>query len=178
MAPAGDHCARRKHLISEGARDLACRANESRAVRMTNRRPIVKAPTTDASGEDDLTRLVRVIARQAAEEAFNLFRDALEARSKRGGLPRDPTELEIGPENAGTKTDPSPEQAERFLSIAEVAVRLDVSEKTVRRMIERGDLRAHPVGRLIRVAERSLAAYLGNPSTRASVIRKSNVKPR
>jgi excisionase family DNA binding protein len=130
---------------------------------MTNRRPIVKVPTTDASGEDDFTRLVRAIARQAAKEAFSLFRDALEARSLQGGLPCNPTKLEIWPENTATQTDPSPQQAGRFLSIAEVAVRLDVSEKTVRRMIERGDLRAHRVGRLIRVAERSLADCLGNP---------------
>jgi hypothetical protein len=55
---------------------------------MTNRRPIVKVPTTDASGEDDFTRLVRVIARQAAKEAFSLFRDALETRSIRRELRR------------------------------------------------------------------------------------------
>jgi len=47
------------------------------------------------------------------------------------------------------------------LSVAEVAVRLDVSPKTVRRMIDRGDLRAHRIGRLVRVGERSLADYLG-----------------
>jgi excisionase family DNA binding protein len=130
---------------------------------MTNRRPIVKVSTTDASGEDDFTRLVRVIARQAAKEAFSLFRDALETRSIQVGLPCIPTKLETGPENTATTTDPSPEQAERFLSIAEVAVRLSVSEKTVRRMINKGGLRAHRVGRLIRVSERSLANCLGDP---------------
>jgi excisionase family DNA binding protein len=130
---------------------------------MTNRRPTVKVPTTDASGEDDFTRLVRVIARQAAKEAFNLFRDVLETRSIQVGLPCNPTKLGIGPENTATKTDPSPEQTERFLSVAEVAVRLGVSEKTVRRMIYRGGLRAHRVGRLIRVSECSLADCLGNP---------------
>jgi excisionase family DNA binding protein len=130
---------------------------------MTNRRPIAKVPTTDASDEDDFTRLVRVIARQAAKEAFSLFRDALESRSIQVGLPCNPAILETGPENTATKTDPSTEQAERFLSIAAVAVRLGVSEKTVRRMIKRGGLRAHRVGRLIRVAEHSLADCLGNP---------------
>ena len=36
-------------------------------------------PAAEAGGEDDLTRLIRMIARQAAREAFNLVRDALEA---------------------------------------------------------------------------------------------------
>jgi excisionase family DNA binding protein len=130
---------------------------------MTNRRPIAKVPTAYASGEDDFARLVRVIARQAAKEAFSLFRDALETRSIQGGLPCNPAKREIRPENTATKTDPSPEQAGRLLSVAEVAVRLSVSEKTVRRMINRDGLRAHRVGRLVRVAERDLADYLGNP---------------
>jgi excisionase family DNA binding protein len=143
---------------------------------MTNRRPIVKVPTADASGEDDFTRLVRVIARQAAKEAFSLFRDALETHSIQGELPCNPAKREIRPENAATKTDPSPEQAVRFLSVAEVAVRLEVSEKTVRRMIKKGGLRAHRVGRLIRVAERSLADSLGNPCNSAIASNRSNVK--
>jgi excisionase family DNA binding protein len=129
---------------------------------MTNRRPIgVKVPTTDAGAEDDFTRLVRVIARQAAKEAFNVFRDGLETRSIQVGPPCDPPELKIRPENTATKTDPPPEQGERFLSVAEVAVRLGVSRKTVRRLIKRGTLRAHRVGRLLRVAERSLEDFVG-----------------
>jgi excisionase family DNA binding protein len=128
---------------------------------MTNRRPIgVKVPTTGASGEDDFTRLVRVIARQAAQEAFSRFRDALETLST-VGPPCNPPKLEIRSEDTATKTDPSPEPEERFLSVAEVAMRLGVSRKTVRRMIKRGDLRAHRVGRLVRVAERRLADCLG-----------------
>jgi excisionase family DNA binding protein len=128
---------------------------------MTSRRPIgVKVPTADARGEDDLTRLVRLIARQAAKEAFKVFTDAFETRSIQVGLPSNPPELKIRPEKTATKTDPSLEPGERFLSVAEVAVRLGVSGKTVRRMIERGDLRAHRVGRLVRVAERSLADCL------------------
>jgi excisionase family DNA binding protein len=130
---------------------------------MTNRRSIFgKVPTGDADGEDDLTRLVRVIARQAAQEAFKVFRDALETRSIQVGLPRNPPELENRPENELTKTDSPLEPRERFLSVAEVAVRLGVSGKTVRRMIKRGSLRAHRVGRLVRVAERSLAGSLSS----------------
>jgi excisionase family DNA binding protein len=128
---------------------------------MTNRRPIgVKVPTTDAGREDDFTRLVRVIARQAAKEAFNAFREALETRSIQVRLPSNPPELKIQPEKTATKTDPPPEQGERFLSVAEVAVRLGVSAKTVRRLINRGGLRAHRVGRLVRVTERSLEDFV------------------
>jgi len=129
---------------------------------MTNRRPIgAKDPPVNADGEDDLTRLIRTIARQAAKEALNVFKDAAKTLSSQAGLPNDPPEVENRPENTATKTNPSPEPGERFLSVAEVAVRLDVSPKTVRRMIDRGDLRAHRIGRLVRVGERSLADYLG-----------------
>ena len=128
---------------------------------MTNRRPIGgKVPTADASGGDGFTRLVQVIARQAAKEAFKAFRDALEKRSVQVALPSNAPELENRPENTASKTDPPSEHGERFLSVAEVAVRLGVSGKTVRRMIKGGDLRAHRVGRLVRVAERSLADCL------------------
>jgi excisionase family DNA binding protein len=129
---------------------------------MTNRRPIgVKVPTTDTGGEDDFTRLVRVIARQAAKEGFNVFRDGLETRSIQVGPPCNPPELKIRAENTATKTRRSPEPGERFLSVAEVAMRLGVSGKTVRRMIQRGDLRAHRIGRLVRVSESSIADTFG-----------------
>ena len=49
---------------------------------------------------------------------------------------------------------------ERFLSIAEVAERLGVSEKTVRRKISSGDWPAHRVGKLIRISEGVLAAQV------------------
>jgi excisionase family DNA binding protein len=128
---------------------------------MTNRRSFgEKVPTANASGEDDFTRLVRVIAQQAAKEAFKVFRDALETRSVQVGLPSNPPELENRPENTATNTDPSPEPGERFLSVAEVAATLGVSGKTVRRMIKRGDLHAYRVGRLVRVAEHSLTYCL------------------
>jgi excisionase family DNA binding protein len=129
---------------------------------MTSRRPIGgKDPPVNADGEDDLTRLIRTIARQAAREAFNLVRDAFETPLAPAGSPCGPPELEKRPDNTATKTNASPEPGERFLSVAEVAVRLDVSPKTVRRMIDRGDLPAHRIGRLVRVGERSLAGCLG-----------------
>jgi hypothetical protein len=99
---------------------------------MTNRRPIgAKDPPVNADGEDDLTRLIRTIARQAAQEAFNLVRDALEAPLAPAGSPCGPPELENRPENTATKANASPEPGERFFSVAEVAVRLNVSQKTV-----------------------------------------------
>jgi len=48
----------------------------------------------------------------------------------------------------------------RLLSIAKVAVQLDVSQKTVRRLIEAGELPVHDVGRQLRISETDLAAFL------------------
>ena len=108
----------------------------------------LKRPAAEASDEDALTRLIREIARQAAREAFNLFteeRPMAPARSPCGS-----PELQNRP-NKVSKANPSPESGERFFKIAEVAVKLAVSQKTVRRMIDRGDLRAQRVGRLLRI---------------------------
>ena len=58
------------------------------------------------------------------------------------------------------KPDQCPEFEERFLSVAAIAQRLGVSEKTIRRKIDRGELPAHRVGRLLRVGEGALAAYV------------------
>ncbi|WP_165585271.1 helix-turn-helix domain-containing protein [Roseococcus sp. SYP-B2431] len=48
----------------------------------------------------------------------------------------------------------------RLLSIATVADLTDLSTKTVRRMITRGDLRVIRVGRQIRVSEDDLSMFL------------------
>jgi excisionase family DNA binding protein len=45
--------------------------------------------------------------------------------------------------------------------VNEVAELLQVSSKTVRRWIERQELRTHRLGRQLRVAEEDLAAFLG-----------------
>jgi excisionase family DNA binding protein len=47
-----------------------------------------------------------------------------------------------------------------LLSVADIADRLKLSEKTVRRWIERGDLPAHHLGRAVRISEDDLALYL------------------
>jgi excisionase family DNA binding protein len=50
--------------------------------------------------------------------------------------------------------------ASRLFSIAKVALFLDVSQKTVRRLIEAGDLPVHDVGRQLRISDTDLTAYL------------------
>jgi excisionase family DNA binding protein len=52
----------------------------------------------------------------------------------------------------------------RFLTIKDVAERLGLSTKTVRRLIERGELRVHRFGRSIRISEEdynTFAKYRG-----------------
>lgn len=53
----------------------------------------------------------------------------------------------------------APSPAERLHDVAAVAARLDVSVKTVRRMIERGALPAHRIGKLLRISETDLLHY-------------------
>jgi excisionase family DNA binding protein len=47
-----------------------------------------------------------------------------------------------------------------LLSVGQVATILSVSTKTVRRLIERSELRFHRVGRAIRVSSEDLRVYL------------------
>jgi excisionase family DNA binding protein len=48
----------------------------------------------------------------------------------------------------------------RFFTIAEVAERLRVATRTVRRWIESGHLVAHRIGGVVRIAESDLRAFL------------------
>jgi excisionase family DNA binding protein len=48
----------------------------------------------------------------------------------------------------------------QLLDIPAVARRLDVCDKTVRRLIGRGELRAHRIGRLLRISEEELDRFL------------------
>lgn len=48
----------------------------------------------------------------------------------------------------------------RFFTVAEVAERLRVATRTVRRWIKSGDLVAHRRGRVVRIAESDLKAFL------------------
>jgi excisionase family DNA binding protein len=102
---------------------------------------------TGSAPTSDLTRLVRLIARQAAQEALKTFRDGLTSPASH-------------PEAIADPQFPPPEREERWLSVGAVAERLGVSEKWVRRKIGTGELPAHRVGRLLRIGERDLAEYV------------------
>jgi excisionase family DNA binding protein len=127
---------------------------------MTTRGHIgAKAPSGGDAADEDLKRLVRMIARQAAQEAFAQFKGDLEALvAQAGAAPRPPSGTNGAANDRAVKPQQSPNPDERYLSVAEVAKRFGVSEKTVRRKIASGDLPAHRVGRLIRVGERGLLA--------------------
>jgi excisionase family DNA binding protein len=49
---------------------------------------------------------------------------------------------------------------DKFFTIAQVAERLQVATRTVRRWIEAGDLVAHRLGGAVRIAESDLWAFL------------------
>ena len=51
-------------------------------------------------------------------------------------------------------------QDQVFLSVQDVAKRINVNPRTVNRMIERGDLPAYRVSGVLRIDERDLQAYL------------------
>jgi excisionase family DNA binding protein len=48
----------------------------------------------------------------------------------------------------------------RFFTVAEVAERLQVSTRTIRRWIENGELVAHHLGGTVRIAENDFTAFL------------------
>jgi excisionase family DNA binding protein len=50
----------------------------------------------------------------------------------------------------------------RLYTVKETAKQLASSEKTVRRLIDRGELRSHNIGRSIRIDHEDLAAFLGS----------------
>lgn len=60
---------------------------------------------------------------------------------------------------------PNTKPRPRLLSIDETALELHVSTKTVRRLIERGDLMAHRIGRCLRLSEADLRLYLNRART-------------
>jgi excisionase family DNA binding protein len=128
---------------------------------MTTRRHIGARTGSGNGADDDLTRLVRLIARQAAQEAFAVFKDALETSIAQAKAASDAhAQEEAAAQVTADKALRSPESGERFLCVAEVAARLDVSEKTVRRKVALGELPGHRVGKLLRIGERGLAACM------------------
>jgi excisionase family DNA binding protein len=53
-----------------------------------------------------------------------------------------------------------PASAPRLFSIADIAAFMTVSTKTVRRMVERGELPVHRIGHQLRVTESDLERFL------------------
>ncbi|MCW8087674.1 helix-turn-helix domain-containing protein [Sabulicella glaciei] len=61
---------------------------------------------------------------------------------------------------AATPLPSSSAVAEPLLTIPDVAALLLVSERTVHRLVAKGTLRRHRVGRLVRISRADLQAYL------------------
>jgi excisionase family DNA binding protein len=59
----------------------------------------------------------------------------------------------------------------KFFTIPEVAECLNVSTRTVRRWIKRGELIAHRLGGVVRIAESDLRAFLLPATARSSHVR-------
>lgn len=55
-----------------------------------------------------------------------------------------------------------PAEPTQALSLTRAAARLDVGERTVRRMVDRGDLPTIRVGRLVRVLEADVERFLAS----------------
>jgi excisionase family DNA binding protein len=54
----------------------------------------------------------------------------------------------------------SPPKLPNFLTLEQIAERLQVCPRTLTRAIERGDLHAHRLGRQIRISEDDAAAFM------------------
>ena len=59
-----------------------------------------------------------------------------------------------------SKLLPSAQSAPRLLTVADVAERLQFSEKHVRRLIDAGEIPAVRIGRLVRVSEDDLTLFI------------------
>jgi excisionase family DNA binding protein len=69
-------------------------------------------------------------------------------------------------------TTTKPPSEGRFLTVSEAAARLQVSAKTIRRLIERGDLPALRIGRLVRIPEESFERFLKDRRTNGRLVLK------
>ena len=69
-------------------------------------------------------------------------------------------ERDAAPKRRATPPRPTTACRLRLLTVNEVAELLQISSKTVRRWIDRQELRTHRLGRQLRVAEEDLTAFL------------------
>ena len=53
-----------------------------------------------------------------------------------------------------------PKETRRFYTVSEIAERLHLSTRTIRRLIERGELDAYRIGRLIRISPDGLQRFI------------------
>jgi excisionase family DNA binding protein len=79
--------------------------------------------------------------------------------SRRSNPPRSPTSTTAS-WTTGTGLRARP--VARLRTIDEAAELLNVSPRTVRRAIESGDLTVHRIGRLVRIADSDIAAFLAS----------------
>ena len=129
---------------------------------MTRRRTIrAAAPALRTADDDKLLRLIQAIARQAAQEAYEAFITALERPLTSSAAPSDPR-IRQGSKSEGATSDAGREigSDERYFTIAEIAEKLCISQKSVRRKIDKGELPAVRFGKLLRVGERRYATYI------------------
>jgi len=89
-----------------------------------------------------------------------------------GTSPRRMTDLGPQPHKLPGEVDWTPDQPSTLHSIPAVAKRLGVSEKSVRRYIERGELRAYRIGGQIRIGEEDLQNFLRSCRMNMSNIRR------
>jgi excisionase family DNA binding protein len=121
---------------------------------MIKRRDIGAKTPTVAGIEDELIRLVRVLAREAAQEAFAVLLDALEGHPfEAPSLANHARLTERGSDSSTMNKSPSSASGERSLSVQEAAARANVSEKTIRRKVKSGELPARRFGKLLRIKE-------------------------
>jgi excisionase family DNA binding protein len=89
-------------------------------------------------------------------------------RSRRNGRPRPTssrratTGSDPEPPSQPAEGDLAPDRPTTLLSVPVVARRLGVSDRSIRRYIKRGLLRAYKIGGQIRIAEEDLMAFLAS----------------
>ena len=128
---------------------------------MTRRRPTgANAPTFNAADEGKLMRLLRTLAKQAAQEEFRAHRDSNVTLTGPGSQRGPPIQQGDGAEGMTSDARQEIGADERHFTVAEIAEQLGVSQKSVRRAIGKGELPAVRFGKLLRVGERGRAAYL------------------
>ena len=158
-----------RSIPQEGMTDDACRTVRSRGPRvsggfdplqgiraMRSRRrddslQISFSQEISASRVDDPSKTKVGLGPPAHEQAANIPAWALHPSSETSAPNAVPEDRTIAPDrDSGTSRSP---RVPPLLSVEDVADRLNVSTKTIRRLITRGQLRGTRIGRMIRIQE-------------------------